>query len=145
MKPKQNNHNPRNQGRQSDDNMADTMDDLAEFEKFKANMLPVLRKDLESGLSAKDIYKKYAAIAAARTAQIAISEVDSGKALAASKEIMDRAEGKSKETVDHTHRMADLPEEQLDAMIRSKLKASGTAVDSDDEGANSGSDPSTLQ
>lgn len=106
--------------------MARNLDDLAEFEEFKNTLLPAVRKDLSSGMSAKDILKKYAAIAAARTVTIAALEVDSGKALAAAKDIIDRAEGKPKEAVTHTHIYENLTDDELDAQILSRAEEVGS-------------------
>lgn len=98
------------------------IDDLAEFESFKNSILPALRKDLGAGMTAQEIVKKYAAIAAARTVTIAAMEVDSGKALSAAKDIIDRAEGKAKEQVVHTHRYEELTDDELDAQVLSRAE-----------------------
>jgi hypothetical protein len=103
--------------------MAKTIDDIAEFEDFRATLLPALRADLKNGISAKDIIEKYKAIAAARTVMIAMTEADSGKALAASKDILDRGDGRAKETVTHKHQLQDLPDNQLEALLNTELQA----------------------
>jgi len=102
--------------------MLNSLKELDEFYKFREEILPVLRKALEDGLSAESIYAKYQAYAAARAVSIAATEVDSGKALAAIKDILDRSGGKAKERSEVVHKLADLPEEQLDSLILSKLK-----------------------
>lgn len=101
--------------------MEKTIDDLIEFENFCEEILPALRKDMKAGLSAQDMYNKYQAMAAARSISIVAREVDSGKALSAIKDILDRTQGKAVERHDHRHHLADIPEEQLDALLLSEL------------------------
>lgn len=101
---------------------AKAIDDLAEFEDFKESILPVLRQALKDGLTAEEIYAKYQAYAAARAVSIVALEVDSGKALAGIKEILDRHGGKARERTEVTHKLEKLPEEQLDSLLLSKLK-----------------------
>lgn len=117
-------------GEPADYARAKALDDLAEFEEFKQSILPALRLELTKGSSAEDIYKKFEAHAAARGITIAMTETDSGKALSAIKDILDRVGGKAKERSEVTHRLTNAPEEQLDALIRSKLEA---VSDSDEE------------
>lgn len=97
------------------------IDDLAEFDSFRNELLPALRQALKDGKSAEDIYSMASAAAAARAVTIAVKEEDSGKALAAIKEILDRDKGKAKERQEVTHKLEKLPEEQLDALLLSKL------------------------
>lgn len=114
--------------------MTTKLDLAAEFEKFRELMPDRLKKDLLDGMSAKQLYKKYAALAAARTIAISLSEADSAKALAASKEVMDQAEGKVTTRTEVTHKMGEVPEEQLDAIIMSKLASENATQTDDDEG-----------
>lgn len=101
--------------------IAHAIDDLAEFENFKENIIPSIRRDLKKGVSAEEIYKKYSSMAAARGITIALTDRDSGKALAAIKDILDRDQGKAKERKDVTHRMDNAKEEDIDAALLSKL------------------------
>lgn len=117
----------------ADKKMASTMDDLAEFEQFREEILKRVRKDIVNGLSADEIRQKYAAMAAGRTLTIALTEEDSSKALAALKDVQDRAEGKAKERIDHTHKYDKVADDQLDAILMAKLKGTGAEnSDSDD-------------
>lgn len=101
--------------------MARALDELSEFEKFKDELLPELRGDLSRGMTAEEIYKKYEALAAARTVTIAIKETDSGKALAAAKDIRDRVSGKPKESLEIKNKWEKLKDEELDSLILSEL------------------------
>lgn len=116
-------------GHKQENALIKTADDLVEFEKFQELLPKQLRKDLLKGLTAKQIYKKYAPMAAARAVAVALSEADSAKALSAAKEVMDQAEGKVTTRTEVTHRMADMPEEQLDALIKSRLLSQSEETD----------------
>lgn len=111
---------------------AGLLDDLKEFNEFRSEILPVLREALKAGTDAETIYKKFQAYAAARMVSIAATEIDSAKALSAIKDILDRTQGKAKERQEVTHRLSSLPEEQLDAILLSKLKDQQEGDDDDD-------------
>lgn len=97
------------------------LDALAEFEEFAATVLPILRKDLASGLSAEELAVKYEALAEARRINmIATSENDSA-VISAIKDLRDRVSGKPKEVQEIEHRLGKLPEEQLDSILESEL------------------------
>ena len=96
-------------------------DELSEFYSFREDVLPVLRKSLKDGATAEDIYTKFQAYAAARAVTIVAKEVDSGKVLAAIKDILDRVGGRASEKKEITHKLEKLPDEQLDALLLSKL------------------------
>lgn len=113
--------------------IVNAIDDLREFHKFREEILPQLRKALLRGDDADTIYKNFQAYAAARAVSIAAQEVDSGKALAAIKDILDRTQGRAKERSEVTHKLSSLPEEQLDAILLSKLKGTNTEENDDDK------------
>jgi hypothetical protein len=112
-KPKNNNRQLRQQ--------AQLHDDLAEFEEFRREILPMLRKDIEAGMSAEDMYAKYQAHAAARGITIAMTAADEGKALAAVKDILDRSQGRAIERKENVHRFDKLSDEELDAMLLTEM------------------------
>lgn len=94
------------------------MDLLADFE----GLLPGLKAALRMGLSAEQIYAEFTSMAAARGVNIALTETDSAKALAAIKDVLDRTQGKATERQEHTHRLEQLPDEQLDALLKTKIQ-----------------------
>ena len=102
--------------------MIDGLTDLAEFEEYCQLVLPALRKDIKEGKSAEEIYSKYASMAAARGISIALTEPDSGKALSALRDILDRTKGKAVERVQVQHRFQNLKEEELDALLISRAR-----------------------
>lgn len=125
------------------DAMARDLDELMEYEKFKSEVLPSLRRDLKSGASAEEILAKVSALAAARLATIAMTEADNSKALGAIKDLLDRSQGKAKERKEVEHKFDKLPDDQLDALLLSKMGEAGIedgedgALGEEDEGSSS--------
>lgn len=113
-----------------EESRARNIDDLVMYDDLMQGILSSVKKDLAAGLTGVEIMNKYASIAAARTVSIAATEADSGKALQASKDIMDRAYGKAKETKDVTHRLDKVEEKQIDALLISELES--LELDGDD-------------
>ena len=103
-------------------NQTRTIDALAGYELYAANILPAIRKDLEAGLSAIDILKKYSPLAAARAVTVALMEEDGSKALAASKQVIEHTVGKPTEKKEIKHQFEELKDEELDALLNSELK-----------------------
>lgn len=97
-------------------------DDLVEFEKFRAELLPALRADVMAGTPAKDILEKVKSIAAARLGLIAASSIDQRTALSAIKDILDRTEGRAQESKEITHKFGKLKDEELDSLLASRFK-----------------------
>lgn len=116
----------RKKGRKTNANvtsyMAHLVDDLNEFEKFRKEILPMLRKDIEKGLEASEMYKKYQAHAAARGITIAMTSLKEANALAAIKDILDRSQGKAVEKKQVELKYAGLTDEELDAKVFSELQ-----------------------
>lgn len=106
---------------------------LEKFEEFEKDILPKLRKMLAGGASAQEIAEFSAAAAMGRTVTIAITSTDEGKALSAAKDVIDRAQGKAKESVETTHKFEKLEEDQLDALLQSKLEAAGVSIEENDD------------
>ena len=108
-------------GIKNQDRACQLIDDLAEFETFQHEILPALRKDIESGMPYREMERKYLGLAAARKITIALREPDSSKALAAIKDMQDRADGKPTEHRVNTHKFQALPDEELDAVLKSEI------------------------
>lgn len=105
-----------------EDERARTLDELALYDEMTIGVLSGIKKDLAQGLSAEQILEKYAPLAAARVTSIALTEADSGKALAAAKDILDRSKGKAVERKQITHHLERLDERQVDAILLSELE-----------------------
>lgn len=101
--------------------MVKLLDDLREFESFRNEILPKLQKMLKEGASAQKIYEFAQSYAAARAVSV-LMDPDSTKALAAAKDILDRTIGKPKERHEHEHKYSQLKDEELDALLTSRLK-----------------------
>jgi hypothetical protein len=107
----------------------EVVEQLELFEEFRRDILPMLQNDLKSKLSSKELRQKYQSYITARILSIALGDPDSAKALTAAKDALDRVEGKAKETIEQNHRFSDMKDEQLDALLLSKLKGKSTDED----------------
>lgn len=102
---------------EEDQEMASRLDDLAVYEEFKTTLAPKLRNLLLEGKSPDDIYKEASSYVAARAVTIALNEQDSGRALTAIKEILDRSAGKAVERQEISHKYENLSDEELDQRL----------------------------
>jgi hypothetical protein len=103
------------------DTMASVLDELLAYEDWRQTILPELKKMIAAGKSADEMYAWAESFAAGRAISIALTETDSTKALSGVKEILDRSKGKAKERVDVEHRYSKLKDEEIDALLESKL------------------------
>jgi hypothetical protein len=97
------------------------MDDLADFEEARRELLPKLRQAIKEGKSPEEIMAMGKALASARLATIAATELDNKVALAAVNSLLDRVIGKAKETKSIEHSMARAKDEDLDAVLLTAL------------------------
>jgi len=102
------------------DDYATLLSDLNEFIEFRTKILPAIRKDLATGMSAPELRKKYAALVQARIITEALTTPDAGKATALAKDVIDRVEGKATEKKEVTVKYADVSDEELDALLMSE-------------------------
>ena len=104
-----------------EDSMLRSIDKLAEYEEFVKEIPKDLRAALIEGKDAAALYKKYANFAAVRVLAIIAQEKDSGKALAAAKEVLDRTYGKSVERKQIKHELESLSDNELDSLLLSEI------------------------
>lgn len=104
-----------------EERMAGVIDDISEFQAFKKELLPKLRAAIKEGKKPEEIMSMAKSLAAARLATIAAWEPDNKTALAAVKDLLDRTEGKARETKDIRHSLEHAKPEELDAILLSKL------------------------
>lgn len=109
-----------NSGKGNQADMARKLDELAEFEQFKADVLPKLRDFIKKGKSAEEIYSWSQSYLAARAVSIGLSSKDEKAALTAIKEVLDRGVGKPADKVEITKRYEKLSDEQLEALLQSQ-------------------------
>lgn len=95
---------------------------LAKFEWFTENILPAMQSDLKAGKGEAELREKYAALIQAQMITTAMVDQDAKVRIAASRDILDRKEGKAKERVEQTHKFDKMKEEEVDALLLSKLK-----------------------
>ncbi len=108
--------------RELESKMARGLDDLALYEEMMGGVLAPVRKDLQDGMESEALLEKYAKFAAARVVTIATTDLDSGRALAAAKDILDRSKGKAVERKQIAHKFERLDERQVDAILLSELE-----------------------
>ncbi|MHA1834076.1 MAG: hypothetical protein ACTSV7_08800 [Candidatus Baldrarchaeia archaeon] len=109
------------------------LDEYLEFSRYFKHIEPILKKALEEGKPAEEIYRECQHLVALRAVTLALTEQDTSKAMSAIKDVLDRGTGKAKERIDHTHRYKDVSDDQLDAMIKSmKADITGDKGEGDD-------------
>jgi len=108
-------------GYKDDLKAAQMVDDLAEFDQFRADIAPMLRKAVLEKWAPDRIYREFAAHAAARSVTIALTEDDPSKALSAIQEVLNRGFGKATEKREITNKFENLKDEDLDNLILSEL------------------------
>jgi hypothetical protein len=99
---------------------ARSLDDLSEYEEFREMFLPAIRAALLKGMTSEQILAKFKPVMAARLVQLGVTGSENA-ALGAIKELLDRVDGKAVQKQEHTHRLAKLPDAELDAILQSKL------------------------
>lgn len=102
--------------------MVKAIDDLAEFQEFRTKLLPAIRTSLKDKQTPKEILELARSYAAARIALVMAMDPDNKTALAAAKDLLDRTEGKAIERKEFKHQLSQLKDEELDALLESKLK-----------------------
>ncbi len=107
-----------------EDRMVKNLDELAAWEDFKSEILPMLRRDMTK-LSVPEMREKYMRLLTARQISIALSEKDSAKALTAIKDLQDRSEGKSVERKEGARKYDRLTDDELDSMLISEMRSVG--------------------
>jgi len=110
--------------------MIRSLDKLAAYERFQELIMPEVIRDLEAGLTADEIMKKYAHLAAAKLITTAVTGSEQ-RSTAAAREILDRAHGKPTEKKEVTHKLDKLPDEQLDALLLTELEDMDSAPPKD--------------
>lgn len=106
--------------KRSQDEVADLVQDLVDFEDFRQTVLPAIRRDLAAGLTAKQLREKYASLVQARILTEALTSDDSKSAIAAARDVTDRVDGRATEKKEVTHKFDKMTDEELDAVLKSE-------------------------
>ncbi len=109
------------------------LDKLAAFEEFNRSFPEGLKKALLNGLTVEEMRKTMAPLLEARKLTIALTSEDEGRALTAITDAQNRIEGKPKERTEHTHKFAQTKDEELDAILASKLEDAASSDAADDQ------------
>jgi hypothetical protein len=102
--------------------MVRNLDQLSEFDEFRREVLPKLARAVKEKKSVEEILAMCDTLAAARLGTIVATETDTGKALSAIKDLLDRKHGKSTERKEIKHKFENLSEDELDSVLVNKLK-----------------------
>ncbi len=113
---------PKVGGHKQENGTIRAVDDLAEFEEFKSEILPMFKKALQEKWTPKQVYDAAATLAACKGVTIALTDEDTGRSMAAIKDILDRSGGKAVEKQEVTHSYSKLPDSELDALLESQIK-----------------------
>lgn len=101
--------------------MAKMVDDLDDFKEYKESLLPKLRQMVENQTPPEEILKTVQSMAAAKLGTM-IARTDSKQTLAAIIEVLNRTVGKPTEKVESVHKFEKLKDNELDALLESRLK-----------------------
>jgi hypothetical protein len=97
------------------------LDEATRLAAFRENLSDSIKRDLEKGLDAEQLMSKYESMAVARLITILQTEPDSGKALGAVKELLDRIQGKPTQKQEVKHQYEKLQDDELDAVLNTML------------------------
>jgi ribosome-associated translation inhibitor RaiA len=120
----------RNAHMSNESKMVRNLDKLAAFDDYNEKVAPLLQKAVSQKWSAEKIYKEFESLIAAKMITTALTDEDTGKALTAAKEVLDRSLGKPKERVEQTHKYEKLSDDELDNLLKSTL---GSIDDGEDQ------------
>lgn len=98
-------------------------EDLKEFEEFRQDILPMLRKDVKAGMEAEEMMSKYVSYITARGINLALTSEETSHAITMIKDILDRVQGRAVQREEITNKYDSLSDEELDAMLVSKFQA----------------------
>lgn len=97
------------------------LDQLASYENYRRDVAPHVQQLLASGATAQQILDSCQELAAMKLVEKALSGTGKEQ-VAALKELLDRTQGKPTEKVEIKTRYDKLGDQELDALLASKLK-----------------------
>ena len=103
--------------------LVEALDERAEFERFRENILPIFRQAVAEKWPADKIWSHplTQAMLAANAVRIGLDNSDPGKALAAITAVMDRTVGKPTEKREVTHKVEAMKDEELNALLATHM------------------------
>lgn len=99
------------------------IDDLAELDRLKADVFPIIRKAREEGWTAERLWSdpRVLALMSQKMLLVAMTTKDDRTFQSGFKEIVDRAKGKPTERHEHKHELENLSDQELDALIITQM------------------------
>lgn len=113
--------NTRRVGNAAEHRAARSLDALAEFEMFDANIMPQLKKMVLENWAPEKIRKAFAPIMQAQMIKAGLGPVTSNLTLKAIKDTLDRHEGMAVQRVDTVTRYGKMDKKELAALALQKL------------------------
>lgn len=101
--------------------MVRALDQLAAYENYRRDVAPHVQQLLASGATAQQILDSCQELAAMKLVERALNGVGKEQ-VAAIKELLDRTQGKPTEKIEIKSRYDKLGDQELDALLASKLK-----------------------
>lgn len=95
------------------------LDELMNFYEFWQTAPETVRAQVRAGQSADEILRAHSALAAARIVAIAATAENVTTALSASKDVIDRAQGRATEKKEITHKYENMTDEELNSLLLS--------------------------
>lgn len=114
-------------GQEEQDQAADALDAIAEFEDFRSTVLPKLQQKLKDGATPEELRKFAQSYLTARQITVALTSADESAALRAIDSLTHQNEGKPKERQEVEHKFGKMREEELDALLTARLKEAETS------------------
>lgn len=108
--------------------MARSLDQLAEFDSFTEDVMPLLRKMLKEGWTKDQIeaHPRIQALLVARQVTIGLTDPDAKSALASIKDLRDRKDGRAVERREIKTRIEEADDDAIEARLKTLMGAEKT-------------------
>lgn len=120
-RPRQRN---RSRNTRREDALVHALDDLSDFEQYRAEVLPRLRQMIKQGKSFEEMAKWAEAYLGARAITLALTSENEAVSNSAIKELLDRAKGKATDKREITTRFEKMSDEELEALLKEEEEKS---------------------
>lgn len=113
--------------------VASVIDDLRAFQEFREEILPKIRAMLKAKKTSAEIREFAQSYLTARQVTIALTSNDEGQALRAIDSLTHQNEGKPTERAEVEHKFGKLKDEELRALVASRLSERASEEDENHE------------
>lgn len=102
--------------------MTRAIDTLSEFEEFQTDVLPVLRQLIKSKATTGEMVETARPLLVAMLTSMAFSNEDDKLRAQIAKDLIQMIDGKPTEKKEFTHKLGKLKDEEVDALLLTKLR-----------------------